>query len=620
MPDGFHFPYAADAWTPVTMVPRSVDDYAVFGRLKPGVSMDGASDALTPVSTALLEHFPNLYSVGVGFRLRSIRDSLAAERDRPALTLAATGFFLLLAGFNVASLLIARSVTRRKEVQLRAALGASRWQLIRASLAETLVYSLAGGAAGLLVAEQIHPFLSQVLPSVFGRELGITSQGDPRLSVALALILSAATSLIAGLLPAISSATATSTGMGHGQRTSRSRRERLWMDCFVLLEFVIALALISGAGLMLRNFSRLAHLDLGIDVSHLLALHVSTSDPRYATAEARQRLAGDLVRAAEAAPGVAAAAISTVNPLGGTTWTAPIAIEGDEVSSRNTSIAVNHRLITPRLFETMGIRVLRGRQFTPADAAGAPGVAIVSRAMAQKYWPGADAIGKRVRNNRPGQPWLEVVGVVSDVRDSTDAFGPKETWYLPYTQNATTSAAADIVLMVRSVHDPRGVEKAVERSVHASNPDLALFDTAALDGYYIDTLSEQRLGSLLIASLAGFGLLLGSLGIYGTLAFSVDERVQEIGIRMALGSGRVQIVTLIMKQGLRLSLIAVVAGLGAAWGMGRLLESQLSEVRPGDPLILAGSAGLLLLVACIAIYVPARRASRLDPMQALRRE
>jgi MacB-like periplasmic core domain len=217
-------------------------------------------------------------------------------------------------------------------------------------------------------------------------------------------------------------------------------------------------------------------------------------DPRFASAGAKQRLAGELVRAAQATPGVEAAAICTVNPLGGGTWTAPVEIEGQEVTDRTTSIAVNHRLITPRLFEAMGIHLLLGRQLTVADGPGAPGVAIVSRRMAQKYWSGGDAIGKRVRSNRPGQPWLEVVGIVNDVNDSTDTFGPRETWYLPYSQHTETPAAADVVLMVRSILDPRGVEKAVEQSVHASNRDLALFDTAAMDGYYLDTLSRQRWG------------------------------------------------------------------------------------------------------------------------------
>jgi putative ABC transport system permease protein len=622
MPDGFQFPYTADAWTPATMVLQSIDDYAVFGRLKAGVSVTAASHAMVAVSKALMRNYPTLYSVGLGFRIQSVHESLVGDQGAPAIILAAVaGFFLLLACFNVASLQIARSVARRPEVQVRVALGASRGQLLRGNLAETLVYSVAGGIAGIAVAAEVGPYLNAVIPSVFTRQLGMTGGGDFGLSLSLAMALSLCTSLIAGLLPAITSASTAPDGVGRGwTRVGNTRQERLWMDCFVTVEFIIALALIAGAGLMLQNFSRLAHRDLGIDAARLLAIHVSTTDPRYTSAEARRTLVDDLVRAAQTTPGVSAAAVSTVNPLGGTTWTSPVAIEAHQISDRSTSYVANHRLITPRLFEAMGIRLIQGRLFTDDDGPSAPGVAIISWRMAQKYWPGNSAIGKRVRANRSDQPWLIVVGVVSDVVDSTDRLGPRETWYLPYAQNARTAAAADIILMVRSVLDPRGIEQTVERSVHSSHKDIALYDSAAMDLYYLDTLSQQRLGSILIAVLAGFGLLLGALGIYGTLSFSVGERVHEIGVRMALGSDRLGILGLIMKQGLRISLVATVLGLGAAWAMGRLLASQLSEVRPNDPITMFGAACLLLIVACVAIYVPARRAAALDPISALRRE
>jgi putative ABC transport system permease protein len=621
MPEGFHFPYEAEVWTPTTIVAQSVDDYAVFGRLKPGVSFTAASQALVAVAKTLVQQFPNLYSVGVGLKLWPLHESFVEGQERAAVSLAAVGgFFLLLASFNVASLLLARSVTRRRELQIRAALGASRWQLIRRSLAETFVLSIAGGTIGIALAAQGTPYLDALIPTVLTRELNVTANGAGLFSFGVALALSLLTALVAGFLPAISSASIDPDGLGRENTRTSSRRERFWMDSFVVLEFTLALALIAGAGLMLHNFSLLTRRDLGIDATHLLAMHVSTTDPRYASAESKRNLVEQVVRSAESTPGVAAAGISTVNPLGGTTWTAPIAIESREITDAATSYAVNHRLITPRSFEAMGIHLLQGRSFTEQDDPSAPGVAIVSRRMARKYWANGDALGKRVRVNRPGRPWLVVVGIVSDVNDSTDRAGPRETWYLPYAQNAETPAASDVVLMVRSIADPRGIEHGVEQSVHAVNKGLALYDTSAMDRYYLDTLSHQRLGSILISLLAGFGLLLGSLGIYGTLSFTVGERVREIGIRMALGAGRLEILKLVMKQGLRLSLIAAAMGLGAAWALGRLLSSQLSEVAAGDPLTLFGATALLLVVACFAIYLPARRAAGLDPSLALRRE
>ncbi len=621
MPDDFHFPYVADAWTPTTMTPQNPEDYGVYGRLKPGFTIQGAAGAVAPVSGRLTQIYPSLYTTGLEFKLTPLRESLVGDQRRPAITLAASaGFFLILASFNIASLLLARSITQRHQVQVRVALGAGRWHLVRAGLAEAMVYSLGGGLAGLLLAVQSAPLLRDVVPSVLTRQLGFTGRGTVALAAGLSIVLGLLTAMLA-FLPALANTSARADNANRGgARTGRSHTERRWLDCFVALEFVIALALTSGAGLMMRNFSLLTHRDLGIDASHLLAIRVSTSNPRFAIPDARLKLTGDLVRSAESTAGVLSAAICTVNPLGGNTWSAPVVIEGRELSDSAVTFVVNHRLVTPRFFETMGIHLLQGRLLTAADGPASRGVAVVSLRMARKYWPGADAIGKRVRVNRRDRPWLTVVGVVSDVEDFTDLHGSRETWYLPYAQNANSNAAADIVLMARSVGSPQSVEHAVEQNVHAANRDLALYDSAAMDGYYLDTLSHQRLSSVLIAIMAGFGLLLSGLGIYGTLMFSVGERIREIGIRMALGSTREGILALVLKQGMRLALIASLIGIAAAWAMGRLLASQLSEVRPSDPLTIVGSVVVLLIVACLAIYGPARRAAKLDPIVCLRRE
>ncbi len=622
MPAGFHFPYSADVWTPTAVVVQGVNDYAVFGRLKDGISPAAASQALMPVAKSLAEQYPNLYSVGVGLKLWPVRDSFVEGEQRGAVALAAVGgFFLLLASFNVAGLLLARSVTRRRELQVRAALGASRWQLIRRSLAETLVLSVAGGAIGVLLAVPANTRLGALLPAVFTRELNMTAPAMGWFSFKVALALSVLIAAVAGFLPALSNASVNPDGVvRESVRTSRSRGERLWMDAFVALEFTLALALIAGAGLMLRNFSRLAHRDLGIDAAHLLAVHVATTDRQYASPAAKRTLVEQLVQAAESTPGVTAAGVSTVNPLGGTTWTSLIAIEGHEIDDPNTSFAVNHRLVSPGALEAMGVRLLRGRFFTTQDNQDTPGVALISQRMARKYWPTGDPLGKQVRVNRPGRPWLTIVGIVSDVSDWTDSAGPRETWYLPYAQNSDSSAASDMVLMVHTAGDPRAVEKAVEQNIHAVNKDLALYDASAMDSYYLDSISQQRLVSVLISLIAGFGLLLGSLGIYGTLSFAVGERVHEIGIRMALGADRKEILQLVMRQGLRLTLLASAMGLGAAWGIGRVLSSLLSEISVHDPFTLVVATFLLLAVASFATFLPARRAAALDPILALRRD
>ena len=624
LPEGFHFPYTAEAWTPASMVSRSVDDYAVFGRLKDGVEPAAASQALAVVAADLARQFPETYGgARMGLKLWPVRESFVGDQKQPARAIAAVGvFFLLLACFNVANLCLVRSVGRAREMQIRAALGASRWHLIRQNLAETLLLALGGAGLGILLAAYVSPNLVSFVPVVLTRQLNMAVQPIGWFSLAVALVLSLFTTVAAGVLPAVSSATlARAEGAGRsGTRTSRSRGERYLMNALVVLEFTLALALIAGAGLMARNFSSLLHHDLGIDTAHLLSLRVSTTDPRYAPAAAKQRLVDGVLSAAESTPGVSAAGVGTVNPLGGTNWSAPIAIEGREVAGSGATYVVNHRLITPRWFEAMGIRLLQGRAFTDNDNESAPGVAIISRNMAARYWPNGDALGKRVRVNRPGRAWLQIVGVVSNVDDFTGGDGPHETWYLPYAQNAASAAAIDMVLMVRTPGDPRAIQQSVERSIHRTIADVALYDASTLDRYYLDTLSQQRTSSIFISVLAAFGLLLGSLGLYGTLSFTVGERVREIGIRMALGAGRREILRMVMMQGLRLSIFGTVLGMCAALALGRTLASQLSQVKANDPLALVFAAGVLLVVACGAIYWPARRAAKLDPNTALRSE
>ncbi len=623
MPDGFHFPYDAELWTPATMSVNNSDDYAVFGRLKPGVSLNTASRGLVPVAQAIKRQFPNVYSgAGVGLRIWPIRESFIEDQKRSAVVITAVGgFFLLLATLNVASLLLVRSVTRSREMQIRAALGAGRARLVTRSLADTTVIAFLGGAVGVLIASQISPLISAFVPNVLAQQLNVRVQNDSIFPIGAALALSVLTAVFAGTLPALASASVNPNG-AHRQsvRSGRSRRERFWMDTFVVLEFTLAVALIAGAGLMLQNFRSLTHRDLGIDAANLLSVRVSTTDARYANAEGRMRLVKEIVAATDTAPGVRKAAVITVNPLGGTTWTAPIVVEGQEPANPNQSYAVNHRLISPGLFETMGIRLLQGRMFTEADNASAPGVAIVSRAMAQRFWPKTDAIGKRVRVNRAGRPWLQVVGVVSDVEDFTDGAPSSGTWYLPYAQNAASPAAADVVLMVRTAGDPAAIEHAVEGAVHRVNKDLALYEAAPLDRYYSNSLSERRTASVLISSLAAFGLLLGALGVFGTLSLSVGERVREIGIRMVLGARGAEILVLIIGQGLRLVACASALGLGAAWALGRVLSNQLPGVHAANLTVLLWALIALVLAAGLAMYLPARRAARLEPLDALRME
>jgi putative ABC transport system permease protein len=621
LPDGFRFPYNGEVWLPMIAASNPASDFAVFARLKNDASIANSAGPLSAAADEVRREYPAT-PPGFGLTGEPLRASLSGNREGASLALLGiSGFFLLLASLNVANLLLARSVTRRRELEVRVALGATRWDLISRSVAETLLLSFAGGLAGLLLVSQAGSLTNALVPSNFTGQLNVQAQaGDARVLV-VTLILCVVVGVLAGLLPAAGSAAVETHGVvRQSTRVSRSRRERHLMDMFVVVEFALALALIAGAGLMIRNFERLIHRELGIDPNHLLTMKVSTTAQRYSTADARRALAARLVLEAQATAGVRAAGITTVNPLGGGDWTAPISVEGLAATHAGASYSVNHRLITPGLLAAMGIQVFEGRALDEHDGEQSERVAIISQRMAQKYWPRQDALGKRVRVNQPGRPWLRVVGIVNDVEDSGDPGNPRETWYLPYAQNADQLAAQEIYLMVRSTGDVRNIINPVQQSVHRVDKNLAIFDVSAMDSYYRQTLSQQRLSSISIAALATFGLLLGALGIYGTITFAVGERVREIGIRIALGAERQDILRLMLKQGMQLCMLAVCLGCALAWAVGRVLASQLSEVSPTDPVSILIAAALLTAVAGAAIYVPARRAAGTDPVLALRQE
>lgn len=622
MPAGFRFPYDAELWVPVLTPSDYTTDYGVFARLKPGVTLEAASAALAPASAALKRDFPET-DPGFRFTQSSLVSNLQNNHEGAARTLLIiAGFFLLLASVNVANLLLTRSVSRRKEEAIRAALGATRRDQVARRLLEGIVLAVMGTALGLALAAFVSRWLDLLVPSNFVRQLGI----HPNVLDAEVFSVTAAIGLLTGIVAGLLAAFTTPKSEGQfltqaSTRGGRSRRERRSMDAFVVVQFTLALALIAGSALMIQNFERLTKRSLGIDASRLLSMEISTTAPKYATPTAKAELARDLTREIESAPGVTAAGFVTVNPLGPATWWAAVVAEGQEEASQGKSILVNHRLVTPDFFKAMGISLERGREFTSQDAAGAPLVVIVSQRMAKKFWPNTDAVGKRIRTNRPGTPWLTVVGIVSDVEDyAADPGSPHETWYLPYAENAQMPAADSPVVMVHSAGDPRAVIGAVQEAVWRVDRNMAVSKVSALDQYYLDSLSQERLSTILVSVLAGFGLLLGALGIYGTLSFSVGTRVREIGIRMALGAKPVDVLRLTLMAGLRLSAIATVLGMGVAWGTGRILASQLSEISAGDPWTLIGAAGVLTCAALLAAYIPARRAAGVDPLVALRSE
>jgi predicted permease len=591
----------------------------VVGRLKPGVRFEKAQAEIATIGRQLERAYPQAYSeqdkrAGVTLDRHVAVDPFtgAIARAYLQILMAAAGFVLLIACVNLANLLLARTAAQRKEIAVRVALGASRARLARQSLTESLALSLTGGVAGLLLAFWIARLLRLVV-----KELAfVEPRADARM-LGFAVLVSIVTGIVFGLPPALRrSKPDLSCALKADAGTASPARSRL-RDLLVISEVGLSLVLLIEAGLLVRGFRNLQSVDMGFVSDNVLLLSI---DPERLGYDGARRLAlyREVFERLNRMPGVAAASLAGKDVLSWGFFPSTYVPEGPALSREN-SFQVHDDVVAPRYFETLKIPLISGRDFTARDARGAPGVVIVNEALARQRWPGENPIGKRLRQFGMGLgPSLEVVGVVRNTRHLGIEKGLEPFIYLPLLQHD----AGHVRLHVRAAANPGSLAASVRREIRALDRDLPVFDVEGLDEYIHDGLafSARRSLASLVSAFGTLALALAVVGLYGVMSYGVTQRTREIGVRMALGASRANILALVVGQSMRLILVGILAGASVALALTRLMDSILYGLAPADPATYAGVSLLLALVALAAAYIPAHRAAGVDPMAALRQQ
>jgi putative ABC transport system permease protein len=619
MPRGFRFPDVSDLWVPLAFSTKTYtrNDHGleVIARLKDGVTIAQARADMNNVAARIEEQNP-VTNEGVGVTVTSLHDNLSGSyRDALLILLGVVGCVLLVACVNVANLMLGRATARQKEFALRAALGASRWRIIRQLLLESLLLAIAGGALGFVLSIwALHLLLTAIpidLPFWMNFDLDLRVLG---FTLAITLL----TGLIFGAVPALQTSRVdlndTLKEGGRGNSGVRSRARSL----LVVSEIAMSLVLLVGAGLMIQSFLRLRQVNIGLNPKNVLTATLSLPRAKYTENDQRTAFFKQLLERVRNLPGVESASATRTLPLGGSNWGRGLTVEGHPVMSTGQTPTVQHTVVEPGYFRTMGITLLAGRDFTDADTKDAPDVTIIEERLARQYWPNESPLGKRVRFGPPedNEPWHTIVGVVSTVRDQSVQEETRPSVYLPHQKVPVPSMS----LVARTSVNPHEFIGAVRREVAQLDPDLPVSKVATMEEVVAESIWQPRLYAMLFAVFAGGALLLALIGIYGVMAFLVQTRTHEIGVRMALGASARDVFKLIVGRGMKLTAVGVVIGIAGAIALTRLIHSLLFNTSATDPLTFILISLLLSLAAFFACYIPARRAAKVDPLVALRYE
>jgi putative ABC transport system permease protein len=613
---GFRFPYEVDAWIPERLNPRTEASVAAIARLAPGVSPEQAQQELDVIGAAMENERPDT-NRGLRYTMQPLREQLIGDQARVSWSLFATAALLLaLSCANVANLLLARGTRRMREIAVQSAIGASRTRQAQQLIVESIVYCAAGTLLGIALAAVLSDLTMNLVPLALRTQLGLGEVAFDWRVVLFAAAVTAVTAIVAGVAPARRLVN-TNPIEALRQQTRGSTGPRTLMQTLVVGEVALASVLLLASALMADNLSRLSQADLGMAVDELSAIEITLPDARYSDPPQRTAVVRGIIGAVQGVAGVIDVGIVTVNPLDRGSFGAAVETEDRPLAPREPGLIVNNRLVTHDWFATAGVQLVRGRLFTAEDDERGEPVVIVSKRMANRLWPGADPINKRIRSTRPNAPWMSVVGVVGDVRDFGDW---RETWYLPYSQQAATFGANNLHLMVRSPLQPDALGSAVRAAVHTVDPRLPVPIPTPMTALWDAGLEQQQLAASASALFGASGLLLAVIGTYGVLAYAVSARAREFGIRLALGAARRAVLLDVMRQGALLAAIGIAIG-GVVGTFANRALSVVATESPGTPLpLVAAMLTVLSASAIIASLVPAWRATRIDPADVMRSE
>ena len=627
MPASFRdfFSRRTDLFMPIVFEPaqfadnRRTNEFLPFiGRLAPGVTLERAQSELHTLAVQLRTTYTNSYSRDWDLKVTGLADEAArGVRSGLLILLGAVAFVLLIACANVANLQLARTAAKSRDMAVRVALGASPRRLIRYLLTESVVLAFGGGAVGILLALWGVPALLSLnagnLPAT--ARIGV----DARV-LGFALLVSLGTGLLFGLAPALQMArTDLHESLKEGGRSVGHRSSLALRRGLVISTVALALTLLIGAGLLIRSFARVVGVDPGFRPDHLLVFNVSLPQARYPNDTVRDQVLQRINQALIATPGVVSAGGTSNIPFGGNWSTASFNVEGYQRPPNIPGPWGDVRLVTPTFLATMRTPLVAGRQFTDADRAGAPGVCIVDQEMVHRYWPNTDPIGKRITFNDLSDSsiqWIQVVGVVEHMAHEGLDAQKRVQVYFPLAQNGLPFLG----YTVRTTGDPLAALGAVRAAVRSVDPDLPLANVNTMEKLIESSTGQRRFAMLLLVGFALLAMTLASIGLYGVMSYTVSQRARELGVRLALGAGSREVLGLVLIQGLRLTLAGVAIGLVAAVGVTRVMKNMLFGLSTTDPLTFVSISLLLVAVALVASYLPALRATRVDPVVALRTE